>query len=387
MKKIGIVSCIHQNNYGSLLQAYATKEFFESIGLNCEFIDYKSLKDVKRNKRKYFLKQICRFEYLKNKVPMFVQKLYLRICKNTYTRNISERYKKFDEFRNDFFNVSPAFSDLNSLAEFVDSNYHALIVGSDQLWLPVNIVSGFYSLGFISRKSGIKKISFATSIGQSFIPRDLKVYYQKALLDFDSISVREKKGSDILAELTGRTIEVISDPVFLLPKSKWISLSDNSLNNCGKYVLCYFLGNDKKRFIRIKKYCTDNNYELIIISNEERRCLSEKIADKIVYSASPQEFLGLIKDAELICTDSFHCTAFSIIFDKYFVPFFKYSSKDKYSTNIRIVELLQEFGIEINKIGYGKESLEELIIKCNKRKDDIISDRFCKAKEYLRKAL
>ena len=39
---------------------------------------------------------------------------------------------------------------------------------------------------------------------------------------------------------------------------------------------------------------------------------------KVMYDAGPSEFLNLIKNAEYVLTNSFHGTAFSIIFEKNF---------------------------------------------------------------------
>ncbi len=387
MKKIGLVSCIYQNNYGSLLQAYATKEYLDSLGISSEFIDYKKLNDVKKRKSLFFISQVCRWGYLKNKLPMVIQKVYIKIAKNNYTKGIADRYRKFELFRGMYFKTSPEYTNLRNLAKYSYDNYSALLVGSDQLWLPANVVAGFYSLSFIDRRVGIKKISFATSIGQGFIPKKLKEKYKMLLSDFDYISVREKKGAEILSELLDKQVYVISDPVFLLSKERWLRNVEKNEKKEKKYVLCYFLGNARKNLIRIKEYCIENDYDMKVISNEERRCSEEKIADMTIRCASPFEFLQLINDAEVICTDSFHCTAFSIIFDKKFIPFMKYSVNDKYSTNGRIIELLNEFGLEFDYKKSEESTIAELVFDRVSNKDAVINERINKAETYLRKAL
>lgn len=387
MNKIGIVSCIYQNNYGSLLQSYATKEVLTSLGFECDFINYKSLKYVNKRKRRYFARQIFRIGYLKNKIPMFLQRIYIRTIKNTYTKNIKERYRAFDKYRRESFKTCPEFSELNMLSEYIYNNYHSLVVGSDQLWLPANVVAGFYSLSFINKPSEMKKVSFATSLGQSFIPKKLIEQYIKFLSDFDYISVREKEGAEILSNLIGRQVEVISDPVFLIPKEKWISLAGDNQSRDKKYVFCYFLGNSKRNLIKIKKYCVENDFEMIVLSNEERRCHEEKIADRIVYSISPFEFIQMIYSAELICTDSFHCVSFSIILDKRFVPFMKYSANDKYSTNGRLIELLKDFGYKFSYKENYEGAIIDLILEPMPSKEAVIAERMKNAESFLRKAL
>ncbi len=286
MTKIGIVSCIYQNNYGSLLQSYATKEYLSSLGYDCEFVNYNKIKDIKKRKRRFYIKQILKWGYLKVKIPMLIQKIYLKTIKNTYTKKIIERYKCFNEFRKKYFDTCPEFSDFQSLSEYVYKNYFALVVGSDQLWLPANVVAGFYSLSFIDKHTGIIKLSFATSLGQSFIPLKMNNLYKSFLSDFDYISVREKEGAEFLSKIIGNKVTVISDPVFLLSKEKWMSVAGPKINSEKKIVFCYFLGNANHYLKRIKNYCETNNYEMVVLSNEERRCYAERIADKVIYKRS-----------------------------------------------------------------------------------------------------
>ena len=54
----------------------------------------------------------------------------------------------------------------------------------------------------------------------------------------------------------------------------------------------------------------------------------------------PREFVELIRDAEYVFTDSFHCSVFSMLNSKRFFTFPRYSNDGPASTNGRLYSLL-----------------------------------------------
>ena len=79
MKKVGIVSCYFKDNYGSMLQAYATKKVLDKNAIPNETINIEYNNDFKRGKRKYYLSQITNFKFLKNKLGMIKLKIDKKI--------------------------------------------------------------------------------------------------------------------------------------------------------------------------------------------------------------------------------------------------------------------------------------------------------------------
>lgn len=63
-----------------------------------------------------------------------------------------------------------------------------------------------------------------------------------------------------------------------------------------------------------------------------------------LYSAGPGEFISLIRHATLVCSDSFHCIAFSIIFSRPFVVYER-QGKANYMAS-RLETLLNKFGFQ-----------------------------------------
>ena len=177
MKKVGIVSCYFKNNYGSMLQAYATKKILDNNNIPNETINIDNNIDFKKGKRKYYTSQLFNFKFIKSKFGMIKLKLDKKIVKDL-GKNISIRDSKYKEFRKEF-NLSISCPDYKSLNEMATTKYSDVIVGSDQLWLPVNVVSDYYTLNWVP--DSINKISYATSFGISKITDKYTDEYKKFL--------------------------------------------------------------------------------------------------------------------------------------------------------------------------------------------------------------
>ena len=101
MKKVGIVSCYFKNNYGSMLQAYASKKILDNNNIPNETISIEKNKDFAKGKKKYYLSQIFNFNFIKSKFGMIKLKFDKKINKEL-GKNISIRDKKYKEFRKEF---------------------------------------------------------------------------------------------------------------------------------------------------------------------------------------------------------------------------------------------------------------------------------------------
>ena len=73
--------------------------------------------------------------------------------------------------------------------------------------------------------------------------------------------------------------------------------------------------------------------------------------DIIPYDIGPAELVNLIRNAEFICTDSFHGTCFSILDHKKFFVMNRFTNSNTQSTNTRIDSLLSLVGLESQRIG------------------------------------
>lgn len=384
MKKTALVSCYFKNNYGSLLQAYATQKILDDMGIENETINIDNNIDFKKGKRKYYFGQVTNFTFIKSKLGMIKLKLDKKLNKNL-GKNISIRDKKFKEFRS-YFKLTDSIDTYADLTKACD-NYEKVVVGSDQLWLPVNIVADYYTLNWVP--DNVNKVAFSTSFGVSTVPEKYKEQYKRFLNRIDNLSIREEAGRKLIKDLIGKDVQVVCDPTLLFNKEEWMTIQKEEPITDGKYILCYFLGNsiEYRKFAERLKEKT--GYKIVSLNHlDEYVKYSDKFADETPYDVGPCEFLNLIRNAEYVCTDSFHGTVFSLINNKNFYVFRRYNKKSKVSTNSRLESLLGIVELK-ERLLEGTENIEDVIkmtIDYNKVNSKLESFRN-ESKEFLKKAL
>ena len=358
-KKVGIVSCYFKHNYGSMLQAYATQKILDDMNIENETINIDKNIDFSNGKKKYYMGQVFNFQFIKSKLGMIKLKLDKKINKNL-GKNISIRDKKYEEFRKNFRLTEPykTYAELNEKAE---KDYSSVIVGSDQLWLPVNVVADYYTLNWVPED--VNKVSFSTSFGVSVIPEKYKEEYKKFLNRINYLSTREVAGQKIIKELTGRDAILVCDPTLLFNKNEWMSIQKEEPIIKGKYIFCYFLGKNIEHRKFAERLKEKTGYKIVSLNHaDEYVKYSDMFADEAPYDVGPAEFLNMIRNAEYVCTDSFHGTVFSLINNVKFFTFRRYSNKSKVSTNSRIDSLLGIVNLKERLIN-GDEDVEKEIEK------------------------
>lgn len=345
--KLGIVSCYFINNYGSILQAYALQEYLSSKGIECDTISVEGLKTyLDYKKRQYYIHNIHKFGLIFSKLPIICLKILQKINYRNLGQMYSERVRRFDDFRKNFIFSNGIAASLKQLGDLT-AVYDMIVVGSDQLWRPDNIFPDYYTLSWVP--DNIPKVSYATSFGVAGLDRCYKERARFFLNRLSSISVRESSGCNLVKELTGKSPYMVCDPVFLLTKSKWDMLSDASLCPNQKYIFTYFLGGEKRCRKFAEKLSDITGLPVLGIVHNDSYIASDESIDYPIASCSPNEFLGLITNAEYICTDSFHATAFSTIFNKNFFAFNRFKMQ-RHGTNSRIESFLKMIGLETRLI-------------------------------------
>ena len=204
------------------------------------------------------------------------------------------------------------------------------------------------------------------------------------------MSVREDTGVKLVKELSDKEAKLVCDPTLLLTKKEWEEIETPGRIIKDKYILCYFLGKNiqHRKFVeRLKK---ETGYKIVSLNHaDEYVKYSDIYADITPYDIGPKEWINLIKNAEYVCTDSFHGTVFSILFNKVFFDFRRYNSKNKNSTNSRIDSLLKIAGISNERILSGTEDVKQVLqMKIDYKKVNKNIDEFRKnSKEWLFNAL
>jgi len=356
MKKVGIVSCYFQHNYGSILQAYATQMALDKLGIENETINVSGFNgEIKKAKIKYFIKASLTSDILHSKFGMAKSVLIKRFSRNNYAVKSQERNKKFEEFCKKEFRLSEKYLSKSELSKKVKQNYTVILVGSDQLWLPGNIAADYYTLNFVPKE--VNTIAYATSFGQAFLPKESVKKAEFFLRKIKHIGVREESGQKLIKELTGRMIPVVCDPTLLFTGEDWLIIQKEEPIIKEPYILCYFLGNNSphREFATKLKHAT--GYKIVALTHldEYVKC-DDSYADITPYNVDPADFLNLIRNAAFVCTDSFHCSVFSILYKRTFFTFKRYTKSTKQSTNSRLDTLFKMTGIT-SRIMNGDEDI------------------------------
>ncbi len=357
MKKTYIVSCYFKHNYGSMLQAYATQVFLNANNISNETFDVSCLADFKAGKKKYYMTQLFNLSFYKAKFGMIKLLIKKRINKKL-KKNFCLRNQAFNRFESKYFNLTKPFISYKELNEFCSINASNVVVGSDQLWLPVNVVANYYTLNFVPEN--VNKIAYSTSFGVSVVPKRLEKQYYNFLSRIDHLSVREESGKKLVNSLTDKDCTVVCDPTLLLTRQDWERIVKPEPIIKDKYIFCYFLGKAKahRQFAERLKELT--GYKIVSINHcDEFVKYSEKFADETPYDVGPAEWINMLANAEYVCTDSFHGSVFSLIFNKTFFSFRRFTKKSKFSTNSRLDTLLNVVGLN-GRIFSGNETKDEI---------------------------
>lgn len=342
MRKVAIVT-IQSINYGNRLQNYALSKYLSRY-CKCETL----YTGEGRNSYLGKTKQKIRALRKKNKIDYFC-KFDLNIPYSKYVVN----------------------SENNE--ELVNS-YDYFITGSDQVWNPLfNFIGDREFLTFAKPE---QRVAYAASIGISQLPQEYVESYRKRLSYFKAISVREDSGAKIIENLIGQEVPVLLDPTMLLDKEDWISVSEKSkYQPKNKYIFKYILGNKNEKYNQwIDKIAKKNQWEIFELNDVDQG------DNKAV---GPAEFIDLIKNSELVCTDSFHGTVFSILFQKKFITFERAVQEGFGKMSSRLDTLLKLFNMEkyrittVNDIDnfdfeYNFENVSNILMKERKKSEMFI---------------
>lgn len=338
MKKLAIITGYHIKNYGSVLQAYATQRVINEMGINNECIQYQKKNDLNQALR------VFNIPLLRTKIAGIKKKLYAKRYATTLGKNFAIRNEIFDKFVQKNFKISKKCYGYEQLQHKIQE-YDAVLLGSDQVWNPLNFGSHYYTLEFVP--DDIPKIAYAPSFGVSKIPNSQKKQTANYLNRIEYISVREKKGQEIIKELTKKDVPVVVDPTLLLDLAQWKTVYQEEKIEKEPYILCYFLGANQKHREFAQKLQKLTGYKIVTLPYMDEIVKNDfNFANEQLYEVGPSEFLNLINYAEYVCTDSFHGTVFSILHHKKFFTFNRYEERKKASTNSRLKSLLELLNIE-----------------------------------------
>lgn len=311
--KIGILTHYYKStNYGGNLQAYALCTVLNKLGHHAEQITYDRSFDIKSSVS--LGKKIRRFIY---KIIVTIKKLPLFLLNLSVKSKINQRRKSVLNFNKSIPHTTVYNAKNISSAT---KKFDVFITGSDQVWHP-SAVCDAYLLNFTNSSQNVK-FSYAASISKPELDKSTIEQYCKSLSDFRAISVRETQAINILQPYVTQRIECVLDPTLLLSREDWEKIASNKFTG-NNYIFCYFLGDTQTDRELANEFARKHDLPILTIpylSDSYRKC-DVNFGDILLSNVSVEDFIGLIKNAAYIFTDSFHATVFSLIFNKEFFVF------------------------------------------------------------------
>lgn len=360
-KKIGIAAVTYKENFGSALQTYATQYTLEKMGYEARIFEIKGVhRNIHIKKLLYYAGRMfdpVELKYLIANLKSRSRKS-ASASSDQYAQDMIVRKNVYAEFNKKWNKMLPLVKGWNGLSKQA-SEMDAVVVGSDQLWRPSNIVGCFFTLEFVP--DNIKKIAFSTSFGVPELPSNLHKHAKKFLSRIEHISVRENSGAEIVRKECGREATVVCDPTMMLTAEEWMHIQDEKSFAEGKYILMYLMGDNPEQREFVKKLSKSTGCRIIgLLHGATYISYDENVADEKPYNVGPSEFVNLIRNAEFVCTDSFHCCVFSILNSTKFFAFRRWPDGSKFSANDRLYTLLQFTGLE-RRMLMGDEDVESCV--------------------------
>lgn len=299
----------HTTNYGSCFQAYALQKAIEGMIIENERCEYRLIPILHLSP---------------SRKPDFVQRI-----KNLFYRLHRIQFRTFED-------NNMKFADVNHVKELSLLNNAAdgFVCGSDVIWNPdFTGRNGAYYLDFAKKY----KFSYAASFGKTELgPEDCE-WIKEHLKSFDQISCRERSGVEIVKRCANRSAELVVDPVLLLTENDWNRLIEKRRSD--KYIFVYITHkiSGLNAFVKV----LHNKTGLKVIRSAFAP--GQVINQRIIQVQKPEEWLQLMRDAEYVITNSFHATAFSVLFHKKFFTFIR-PGREK-GINIRMNDFLEELNL------------------------------------------
>lgn len=320
MKRIGIITYHRSQNYGAQLQAYATRTALEKMGHWAEVIDCNRIGQID----KLFH---WNFSSLKG---------FLGALRNNALSLVSEKKRRrlFAAFSEQKIGLSEPCHSRREL-EARCAEYDAVITGSDQVWHP-QICEGNTAFFLDLPLRPEQKIAYAPSFGVPDYTEEDAQRYMPLINDIAHLSVREEAGQALIRRRLNREAPLVLDPTMLLTREDWDTIARPAPYR--RYLLYFtILDEPPGTDALVRRIAAERGLHIVRIGR-----VKDIIKRGFINARAngPQEFLGLVRDADFVLTSSFHGSVFSILFEKEFLCVLNNNNR-----NSRLETLAEQMGL------------------------------------------
>lgn len=328
--KICIVTWYGTPNYGSNLQSYGLSRVLSAMGNNVFFLE-------KFKVRSFTLRHpMMAYARLINRISQKRMKAFFSPIPYELT---DKRKRRLDQFKKKTYK-SKIFLSSAQWKKAINDNT-IFVSGSDILWNPA---LGYPAVRFLdfAYYAKLNRFSYASSVGALELPKKYYKAYRRYLGSMKSVGVREESVKKMLEPIINREVTQVVDPTLLLTQEDWAAFSESAelsvpINKNG-FILCYFVMHDKRYWEYVKLIEKACNKQIIVLPMHK---LDEDQPYDIITDGTPPEFVWLIKNADFICTDSFHACVISSIFHTEFYLL----RRTRKSENAKYDDFLGRYGL------------------------------------------
>ena len=327
-----IISTIHLDfllsNYGSFWQHWCLREYLKSkgysvarhIGVGAEF-----------NYRKWLKSRLL--DYLRIHVywplTQFAERKY-------WSKNLIDDYERTSRFIKEYKELIGPLKEKGDI-----SKETLLVIGSDQN------LNDFANNWFADFPKGMKRIMYAGSTDwveqrQNPVWREIA---NSELPKFGAVSVGEEAGVELCKQFIEGNVAHVVDPVMLIAPDVLKAQASRKTMFKRDTLLCYMVNvhtAEDLHLTKLEEIAHTLGCDLKIVGLQGTAGFIPK---RYTLIPSPTDFLGMVRDAKYIITNSFHGSAFAIIYEK---PFACVSQRCEagHNQNTRQSELMKWTGLE-----------------------------------------
>ena len=385
-KTVGLIT-VMRANYGSALQTFALYNIINELGYKCIIINqnYPTV---------YHLKNALGNEFNPSQ-NIFNPKVFIRKCKSLIKHIIRIYLKRkfpkdkskelLETFLKNECQLTEKCYDKDSIIQ-TPPVFDIYVTGSDQVWNPRYCYKDYTFLLNFTRDEQ-RRIAYAASFGSKKLLPEFKKDYSMLLSRYRFVSTRERSGTTLFKELTGKEAEYCLDPTMLLTKEMWHHFANHNENlRNEKYILCYIQNYAFSPYPYVDKLIK----QIKKLTGYKVKIITQDVYDvtkgyEVQYNVGPKDFLDLYENASFVVACSFHAIVFSLIMRK---PFIAIMNNQK-TNDDRQANILHEFNLEKYSYKVGSplpQNLEDLNINYEAI-DKQIEELRNSSLNYLKKAL
>lgn len=341
--KVAVITRHSIFNYGSLLQTIATQAVIEKMGYECDIIDYqrddenyRKIASVLVKKTKWNKNAILRMIYAATQSPKF----YLM-------------GKHFENLRDGVIKTTKMYHSIDELKED-KPQADMYMTGSDQVWGAIgnDPFDPAYFLGFTDQDD--VRLSYAASFGKTQFTDALLGTMKSYLEKYDAITVREQSAVDIINKMGAGKATQVLDPTLLFDSTYWSRMICDPIPK--KYILVYQLHNNRQMMEYAYQLAAEKNLKLVTMSSTMQHLIHR--GGKHIFLPTLSQWLGYIKNASFMITDSFHGTAFAINFNTQFVNILPEETSTRNQSILSLVGLADRVITDYNNFSCFEQKID-----------------------------